>query len=141
MGYRITFPLKVTKTANLEEVKQECKQIPLSDEVSIFEENGRVVIRIQTWAELVNAYEQLSIILLSCPHHEIRDEETGERVDGDVIFNMLKPEEFKPVSKSKNLASSSSKSTENTKDELGKKVEKNGKTKQLNELFARWGAC
>ena len=138
MGYRITFPLKVTITADLEKLKQDCKQVPLCESASIFEENGRGVIRIQTWAELVSAYEQLSKILLGCPRHEIRDEETGERVDGDVTFFMWNPNELKPYTKSKGQLFNNSKFTMDTKDNLGKEENMIDKTKQLNELFSRW---
>ena len=127
MGFRITFPLKVTLTADLEELKRDCKQNSLSEITSIFEEEGKGVIRIQTWAVLVNIYGQLSKILLGCPRHEIIDEETGERVDADVLFNVWNPEEFNPLSKSKNQASNNSKITKETKDNFRKAIEMNDK--------------
>ena len=127
MGYRITFPLKVTLTADLEELKRDCKQISSSEKISIFKEEGKGVIRIQTWAELIDVYDQLCKILLGCPSHEVRDEETGERVDADVIEYKMNLEELEINSEINKV-----------KEELERGGEMNAKTQELDKLFARW---
>jgi len=80
MSYAIKFPLRL----KIEDVKRLCK-IPERATISLLKKGNKREIRVETWEELVAIHRDVSLGLSSVLCYEIRDEETGERVDADVV--------------------------------------------------------
>jgi len=93
MAYLIKFPVRV----RLSDIKRVSK-IPETPTISIFRQGDFGIIRVESWEELVKIFEDVSMGIHECLHMEITDEETGNRVEGDVlmVIHGLKPSWWNP---------------------------------------------